>query len=145
MTGVQTCALPILNMGYSHFYAEVLRVKFVASEVAAGKNMVIILDELFKGTNVKDAYDATVAVIEAFSIHRNCSFIISTHILEAGQTLHEKCPHFKFAYLPTVMEGRIPRYTYRLTDGITADRHGMQIINNEHIVDIIRNGSRKIG
>ena len=44
-----------LNMGYSHFYAEVLRVKFVASEVAAGKNMVIILDELFKGTNVKDA------------------------------------------------------------------------------------------
>lgn len=35
-----------LNMGYSHFYAEVLRVKFVASEVAAGKNMVIILDEL---------------------------------------------------------------------------------------------------
>ncbi len=41
-------------MGYSHFYAEVLRVKFVASEVAAGKkNMVIILDELFKGTNVK--------------------------------------------------------------------------------------------
>ena len=73
-----------LNMGYSHFYAEVLRVKFVASEVAAGKNMVIILDELFKGTNVKDAYDATVAVIEAFSIHQNCSFIISTHILEAG-------------------------------------------------------------
>ena len=49
-------------MGYSHFYAEVLRVKFVASEVAAGKNMVIILDELFKGTNVKDAYDATVDV-----------------------------------------------------------------------------------
>ena len=134
-----------LNMGYSHFYAEVLRVKFVASEVAAGKNMVIILDELFKGTNVKDAYDATVAVIEAFSIHQNCSFIISTHILEAGQTLHEKCPHFKFAYLPTVMEGRIPRYTYRLTDGITADRHGMQIITNEHIVDIIREGSRKIG
>ena len=134
-----------LNMGYSHFYAEVLRVKFVASEVAAGKNMVIILDELFKGTNVKDAYDATVAVIEAFSIHQNCSFIISTHILEAGQTLHEKCPHFKFAYLPTVMEGRIPRYTYRLTDGITADRHGMQIITNEHIVDFIRLGSRKIG
>ena len=65
--------------------------------------------------------------------------------LEAGQTLHEKCPHFKFAYLPTVMEGRIPRYTYRLTDGITADRHGMQIITNEHIVDIIREGSRKIG
>ena len=37
------------------------------------------------------------------------------------------------------------RYTYRLTDGITADRHGMQIITNEHIVDIIREGSRKIG
>lgn len=127
-----------LNMGYSHFYAEVLRVKHVAEEVAAGKNLVIIFDELFKGTNVKDAYDATVAVTEAFSENRNCSFIISTHIIEAGHTLQERCRNFKFVFLPTIMEGNIPRYTYRLQEGITNDRHGMMIINNEHIVDIIK-------
>lgn len=127
-----------LNMGYSHFYAEVLRVKHVAEEVGSGKNLVVIFDELFKGTNVKDAYDATVAVTRAFSGHRNCSFIISTHITEAGHTLCENCSNFKFVYFPTVMEGRIPTYTYRLQEGITNDRHGMMIINNEHILEIIR-------
>lgn len=126
-----------LNLGYSHFYAEVLRVKHIAREVAAGKNLVVIFDELFKGTNVKDAYDATVAVTEAFSAHRNCSFIISTHITEAGTTLQQRCPNFRFVYLPTVMKDSRPTYTYRLAAGITDDRHGMMIIRNERIVEII--------
>lgn len=126
-----------LYQGYSHFYAEVLRVKKVAEEVEAGKNLVIIFDELFKGTNVKDAYDATVAVTEAFSTHRNCSFIISTHITEAGHTLREQCRNFRFVYLPTIMRGAVPTYTYKLQEGITNDRHGMMIIQNEHILDII--------
>ena len=127
-----------LNMGYSHFYAEVLRVKHVAEEVSLGKNLVIIFDELFKGTNVKDAYDATVAVTEAFAENRNCSFIISTHIIEAGQTLREHCSNLKFVFFPTIMKGSIPTYTYTLQEGITNDRHGMMIINNEHIVEIIK-------
>ncbi|XHR97304.1 DNA mismatch repair protein [Mucilaginibacter sp. UC70_90] len=42
-----------LNMGYSHFYAEVLRVKKVAEEVATGNSFIVLFDELFKGTNVK--------------------------------------------------------------------------------------------
>lgn len=126
-----------LDMGYSHFYAEVLRVKKVAEEVSRSKNLVIIFDELFKGTNVKDAYDATVAVSEAFAGRRNCSYIISTHITEAGHTLKEHCPNMKFVFFPTVMEGNTPRYTYTLQEGITSDRHGMMIINNEHIIDII--------
>ena len=35
------------------------------------------------------------------------------------------------------MEGGKPVYTYQLTEGITNDRHGMIIINNEKIIDII--------
>lgn len=128
-----------LNMGYSHFYAEVLRVKSVAVAVSESKNLLVIFDELFKGTNVKDAYDATVAVTEAFSHHRNCAFIISTHITEAGDALIARCANMRCQYLPTIMEGSRPKYTYTLTPGITADRHGMMIINNERIVETIRN------
>ncbi|TKC57115.1 DNA mismatch repair protein [Pedobacter hiemivivus] len=127
-----------LDMGYSHFYAEVLRVKKVAEEVAASKNLVVIFDELFKGTNVKDAYDATLSITEAFSENRNCLFVISTHIVEVGEDLRGRCDHFKFAYLPTVMEGVVPRYTYKLTEGISQDRQGMIIIKNEGILDLIQ-------
>ena len=126
-----------LSMGYSHFYAEVLRVKKVAQQVRQTPNLIIIFDELFRGTNVKDAYDATLAVTEAFSEIRNCTFMISTHIIEVGQVLKERCSNIKFVYLPTVMEGSTPVYTYKLKEGITNDRHGMIIINNEKIIEII--------
>ncbi|TCC99502.1 MutS-related protein [Pedobacter hiemivivus] len=127
-----------LNLGLSHFYAEVLRVKRVAEEVGDSKNMVVIFDELFKGTNVKDAYDATLSVTKAFSAHRNCAFIISTHIIEVGEALGAVCDNLQFVYLPTVMDGLKPSYTYRLQQGITNDRHGMMIINNERILETIK-------
>lgn len=127
-----------LNMGYSHFYAEVLRVKIAAQQVTASKDMVVIFDELFKGTNVKDAYDATLAVTAAFSLYRNCFFVISTHIIEVGDALKENNQNVIFSYLPTVMDGNVPTYPYTLKQGITTDRQGMIIIENEGILDILK-------
>lgn len=126
-----------LSMGYSHFYAEVRRVKTIAEAVSQSKSLVVIFDELFKGTNVKDAYDATLAVTAAFAGYRNCCFVVSTHIIEVGEALRAEHDNLQFAYLPTVMEGTTPQYTYRLTEGITSDRHGMMIIENENIIEII--------
>lgn len=125
-----------LNMGYSHFYAEVLRVKKVAEEVSSGKSLVVIFDELFKGTNVKDAYDATLAVTTAFSEYTACLFIISTHIIEAGEVLKEQ-DNIQMLYLPTIMNGNIPTYPYKLHQGISNDRHGMMIIKNEGILELL--------
>jgi DNA mismatch repair ATPase MutS len=110
----------------------------VAEEISRGRNLVVIFDELFKGTNVKDAYDATVAVTEAFAASRNASFIVSTHITEAGDTLQERCSNMKFVYFPTIMDNGTPRYPYKLKDGISSDRHGMMIIANEGVIDIIK-------
>jgi DNA mismatch repair ATPase MutS len=126
-----------LNKGYSHFYAEVLRVKKVAEEVAADKSLFIIFDELFKGTNVKDAYDATLAVTTAFTDFSHCFFIISTHIFEVGHALQSKESKIRFGFLPTVMKNNVPQYTYQLQEGITADRQGMIIIENEGILDML--------
>lgn len=126
-----------LDMGLSHFYAEVLRVKMVAEEVSKEKDLVIIFDELFKGTNVKDAYDATLAVTAAFSEFRNCFFIISTHIIEAGEVLQTQQANIQMLYLPTIMNGNIPAYTYKLQPGISSDRHGMMIIENEGILEML--------
>jgi DNA mismatch repair ATPase MutS len=127
-----------LSLGHSHFYAEVLRVKKVAQAVSEGKRLVVLFDELFKGTNVKDAYDGTLAVTEAFSRYRNCAFIISTHIVEAGEVLKGRRDNLRFAYLPTILENGRPRYPYILQEGIAADRVGMMIIENEGIIDIIK-------
>jgi DNA mismatch repair protein MutS len=125
-----------IALGYSHFYAEVVRVKNAAEATSTGKYLLLMFDELFKGTNVKDAYDGTLAVTEAFSEYQHCLFIVSTHIIEVGEKLKEK-NNIQFTYMPTVMEGAIPGYTYRLEKGITEDRQGMMIIRNEGILELI--------
>src|SRR4029077_21052459 len=52
-----------LGMGASHFYAEVLRVKKVAQELSTGKKLCVLFNELFRATNVKDAIEATIAIV----------------------------------------------------------------------------------
>jgi DNA mismatch repair ATPase MutS len=125
-----------ISLGYSHFYAEVVRVKQVAEAVARGKRLMVMFDELFKGTNVKDAFDGTLAVTEAFAGYTDCLFIVSTHIIEVGEEL-KKLPNIHCVYMPTIMEGNYPRYTYQLQEGITEDRQGMLIIQNEGILELI--------
>ncbi|SEW44930.1 MutS-related protein [Chitinophaga arvensicola] len=132
-----------LGMGASHFYAEVLRVKKIAHELSEGKNLLVVFDEMFRGTNVKDAYEATIAITKAFATKRNSLFVISTHIIEAGDILKTACNNVHFIYLPTKMDGNKPVYTYKLENGITDDRHGMIIINNEGILDMLQEGIEK--
>jgi len=133
-----------LGIGASHFYAEVLRIKKIAKELSTGKNIFVIFDELFRGTNVKDAYEATIAITTAFAKKRGSIFVISTHIIEAGEVLKEQA-NISFKYLPTTMNGTTPEYTYTLETGITDDRHGMIIINNEGILELLkkRKGAKK--
>jgi DNA mismatch repair protein MutS len=125
-----------LNQGISHFYAEVLRVKEVADAVCEGHHFLVIFDELFKGTNVKDAFDATLECTKAFGQFRRSNFIISTHIIEVGEEL-KPCSNVQFRFMPTVMKGNTPTYPYRMQQGITSDRQGMMIIENEGILEMM--------
>jgi len=133
-----------LGMGASHFYVEVLRIKKIALELKQGKNLFVLFDEMFRGTNVKDACEATIAFTEAFAGKRNSQFVISTHIIEAGEVLQKKCGNINFVYLPTLMDGNQPVYTYSLKQGLTADRHGMVIVKNEGILEILKSGLGRI-
>lgn len=125
-----------LQSGYSHFYAEVLRVKYAAERLKKNKNMMVIFDELFRGTNVKDAFDGTLAIVSAFAQIRTSFFVISTHIVEAAEELRVK-KNIAFRCFDIKQENGHPVYTYKLKDGISSDRLGMYIILREGIVDII--------
>lgn len=128
-----------LNKGYSHFYAEVLRVKEVAEAVASGKRLLVIFDELFKGTNVKDAFEATYEVSKAFMEYKRCFFVLSTHIVEVGEALQEANTPTIYRYMPTIMNGNIATYPYTMRQGVSEDRHGMMIIKQEGILDLFTN------
>lgn len=129
-----------INLGYSYYFSEVLRVKHVAEEVARLKQVVVIFDELFRGTNVKDAYDASFAVISAFAGLHKSVFVISTHILEITELL-KSFPEIDFRYFEIVMREEKPCYTYKLLPGISRERIGMYILNQAKVVETIQNAA----
>lgn len=131
-----------LSEGCSHFYNEVRRVKDVAKKIDESKNMLVIFDELFRGTNVKDAHEASVSIINAFSKIKNCLFVVSTHIIEVAEDLNQN-KNIDFNFLETKMIDGKPSFSHKLKAGITADRMGLWIIQNEGILEILdRNANR---
>lgn len=127
-----------LASGYSHFYAEVMRVKDAVNKLGDNNNMLVIFDELFRGTNVKDAYDGTLAVVSALSNIHGSYFIISTHIVEVAKEL-ESNKLIEFCYFEVDEQSGRPVYTYKLRYGVSDVRLGMYIINNEKLIEQINN------
>lgn len=125
-----------LQKGYSHFYSEVKRVKEILQILKKRKRVLVIFDEPFRSTNVKDAKDATLMLIRSFSKIRHALFMVSTHINEAAETIrNDEDIDFKCFHYQLVKDK--PVYDYQLAEGITDERLGMTILKNEGIMNII--------
>ncbi len=126
-----------LDQGLSHYYSEVRRVKEVASSLLNGQKMFVILDELFRGTNVKDAYEASLLIITELAKINSAVFLISTHIVELAEQL-KNIPNISFLYLETYFKAQKPVFTYQLKTGISEERLGMYIVQNEGIIEVLK-------
>lgn len=125
-----------MSKGYSHFYNEVMRVKQTALMIKEKKNVFVIFDELFRGTNVKDASEASLEIISAFSKITSSTFYISTHITEIAQELMGK-HNVDFKYFESNLIDEKPVYSYKMKDGVSDERMGMYILKNEKISEIL--------
>ncbi|GAB3659988.1 MutS family DNA mismatch repair protein [Echinicola sediminis] len=126
-----------MGLGHSHFYSEVRRIKDVAMKIKEKSRVFVIFDELFRGTNVKDAHDASLYIIEAFSKIGKSTFFISTHITEIADKLRD-WPNIKFQYFDAKLKGNELIYSYQLKQGVSHERLGMHILAKENIPDILK-------
>ncbi len=121
--------------GESYFYNEVQRINKTVSKITDGKNWLILIDELFKGTNIQDAMRCSTVVIEGFRKIDNALFILSTHLYEIGDYL-KKYSNIQFKYFETeVGADDYLRFSYKLRDGISNDRLGYLILKREGVID----------
>ena len=123
--------------GESFFYNEVQRIRKTVEQVRTGKWLVLI-DELFKGTNVQDAMKCSVAVIKGLIRIKNSLFILSTHLYEIADEL-KVFPDISFRYFETVVAENELRFTYQLREGVSNDRLGYFILQREKVVEMLEN------
>ena len=122
--------------GESYFFNEVQRIKATVSKVNDGRKWLILIDELFKGTNVQDAMKCSLAVIEGLLKIKNSLFILSTHLYEIGEEL-KVYPNIHFNYFETSVEDGQLSFSYQLKDGVSNDRLGYLILKREGVVKML--------
>ena len=125
-----------LGKGESYFFNEVQRIKSTVTKISDGRNWLILIDELFKGTNVEDAMKCSATVIEGFLKLHNALFILSTHLYEIGATLKQYA-NISFNYFETTIKEGELIFSYQLKAGISNDRLGYLILKKEGVVDLL--------
>ena len=122
--------------GESYFFNEVQRIKNTIYKINDGKKWLVLIDELFKGTNVQDAMKCSLTVIKGLLKIRNSLFILSTHLYEIGEEL-KKYPNISFKYFETnVLDDQLV-FSYQLKEGISNDRIGYVILRREKVVEML--------
>lgn len=90
-------ATDVLQEGISTFYAEVKRMKHIMT-VAKDEKCLVLIDEIFKGTNAKDRIYSALEIIKKLKSF-NVSFIITTHDFELCDAPDISNYHFDENYI----------------------------------------------
>lgn len=122
--------------GESYFFNEVQRIKNTVLKVSDGRKWLILIDELFKGTNIEDAMNCSTAVIKGLVRVNTSLFVLSTHLYEIGAGL-SGYPNIAFRYFETEVKGDQLLFSYRLKEGISNDRIGYLILKREKVIQLL--------
>lgn len=125
-----------LREGISYFLAEIRRVKDVLQAVAAGRRTIAIFDEVFRGTNVADALEASKTVLVGCSKAKRSAFIFSSHLVELAEEL-KHLSSVEFRYFDGELEGHELHFDYRLRSGVSRKRFGMELLRREGLPDLL--------
>jgi DNA mismatch repair ATPase MutS len=122
--------------GESYFFNEVQRIRDTLTKIGGKKKWLVLIDELFKGTNVQDAMKCSTAVIKGLIRIPQSLFILSTHLYEIGEEL-KQYPNISFRYFETNVKDDQLEFSYQLKEGISNDRIGYLILKRERVVEML--------
>ena len=122
-----TCAIVELYTGMrttdslmeheSYFYAELQRLKRIVDELKKDKSILVLLDEILKGTNSNDKLAGSIALVNQFlSFH--CLAIIATHDLALGNMASEYPSQIKNYHFESNIENDELSFDYLIKPGI---------------------------
>ena len=125
-----------VHTGASYFLAEVLRIKSISSAVAEGFRVIAIMDEPFKGTNVRDALEASLAIIERLESKNNCLFLFSSHLIELDEEFPASMGIVKCHFEARETEGELT-FDYLLHSGVSTQRLGMRVLSEQGVFALL--------
>ena len=130
-TGLRTT--DSLDDGESYFFAELRRLQSIVERAAAGERMLIILDEILKGTNSADKQKGSLALVGKL-VGMNIAGIIATHDLVLG-SLADRFPGRVFnRCFEAEINGDTLHFDYTLRPGIAQNLNAYFLMQHMGIV-----------
>jgi DNA mismatch repair ATPase MutS len=114
-TGMRTA--DSLKDHQSYFYAELNRLKGIMDELRSDVPLLILLDEILKGTNSTDKQAGSISLVKQLLPHP-CLAIIATHDLALGALEHEYPGKIKNYCFEANIENDQLSFDYKLKTGL---------------------------
>ncbi len=130
-TGLRTT--DSLSDGESYFFAELRRLQSIVTRAASGERMLVILDEILRGTNSADKQKGSLALVGKL-VGMNIAGIIATHDLVLG-SLADRFPGkvFNRCFEATICDGTL-NFDYTLHSGIAKNLNAYFLMQHMGIV-----------
>jgi DNA mismatch repair ATPase MutS len=123
-----------LSGGESFYLAEVRRVGALASALASTGSAFAVVDEPFRGTNVHDAAEATLAIVTRLAAHPAALVLVASHVAEVVPAIATD-PRIMLLCFTADVTGDRPRFDYRLRAGVCDQRLGMTLLRQEGVLE----------
>ena len=113
--------------GYSYFYAEVLRLKYILDACKAKTGpCLFLIDEMMKGTNNRERLTGSFKYIEALGESLQIG-VVATHDLELSQ-LAEKFQYLRNGHFREEIQGPEMLFHYTLKEGPSPTTNALEIL-----------------
>jgi hypothetical protein len=110
----------------SYFQSEALSILDILQRSQSGSGSLIIIDEIFRGTNTIERVAAAKAILSHLAQHRNFVFV-STHDLELAELLGKEYAVYSFE--EKVSDARLI-FDYKIKPGILKNKNGIAILSS---------------
>lgn len=125
-----------LDSGESFYLAEVRRMKSLAAVLLEQGSALAVIDEPFRGTNVHDAAEATVAIITRLASHPEALALVASHVAEVVPAILDD-PRVALFHFAADVSAACPRFDYRIREGVSAQRLGMTLLRQEGVLELL--------
>jgi len=86
---------------------------------------------------MQDAMKCSLAIVEGLSRSKNSIFILSTHLFEIAEELKSQ-PNIQFYCFETDVAEDQFIFQYRLKPGVSSDRIGYRILEQQGVTEMLR-------
>jgi MutS domain V/MutS domain III len=106
-----------LQENQSYFYAELFRLKRIMDELREGKPLLILLDEILKGTNSNDKQSGSIAIVEQL-VTLNGLVLLATHDVALGDLQQRFPTKVSNVCFESEVDGDRLTFDYKLKKGV---------------------------